>query len=372
MTIAVSTVYEKLFESVDIIQALENALAKVSPWKMEFLRQNMMRTVVNSLWPVMIAGVYFFGWRTAAVMLVSILTCVITEWLFVRNQKPGKISEAVFVTAILYAMILPPTVPLPMVALGGIFGIIFGKMAFGGFGANVFNPALVARIFVYITFPVHLTSKWTPAANFSDFPGGLFAWLYAPAGSSVSAITAATPLSAYRDGATTLPSIWQLLFGNINGQFERMGEVSLIGGGSIGETSAWLLLLGGTYLLYKNVANRRIVASFFGSFWALQTIFNLFDPSKVGNPIWGLFVGGVMFGGFYMITDPISAAKTDTGQLIYGFLAALLTIVIRAYSLFAGGVMFAILLGNTFSPIIDYAVTSYKEAKTAETAEKKE
>ncbi len=347
--------YSRLFETVDLIDVVEKAIA-ILPVKIEFLKQKVMRTVVNSLWPVMIGAIYFFGWRTLAVILVSILACVLTEWLFVRKKKPNKVSEAVFVTAVLYALILPPTLPFPMVILGAIFGITFGKMAFGGFGMNVFNPALVARAFVYITFPIYSTARWMPTAKFSDFPGGFAAWLYSPLQDSVSAMTAATSLSAFRDGATTLPSLWQLFFGNIHGSFASLGSTTLIGGGSIGETSAFLLILGGLYLLAKKAANWKIVASFFGSFWVLQTLFNIADPQRAGNALFGLLAGGVVLAGFYMVTDPISAARTETGQVIFGFMVALFTILIRAYSLFAGGVMFAILLGNTFSPIVDYAV----------------
>ena len=353
--------YAKLFETIDIIEHIETAIKTVSPFKIEFLKQNVMRTVVNSLWPVMVGAIYFFGWRTLAIVLVSILSCVLTEWLFVRNKKPGKVSEAVFVTAILYAMVLPPTTPFPMVILGAMFGITFGKMAFGGFGMNVFNPALVGRAFVYITFPIYSTARWLPAANFSDFPGGLQTWLYSPLQDTVSAITAATSLSAYREGAQTLPSLWQLFLGNINGQFETLGEMTLIGGGSVGETSVLLIALGGLYILYKKAANWKIVVSFFGAFWVLQTILNIADPGRVGNALFGLFAGGVIFAGFYMLTDPISAPRTDLGYVFFGILVALLTILIRAYSLFAGGVMFAVLLGNIFSPIIDYAVNSYKK-----------
>ena len=146
--------YTKLFETVDLVEVLEKGITKISPFDIPFQKQNVMRTVVNSLWPVMIGAIYFFGWRTLAIVLISILTCVLTEWVFVRNRKPGKVSEAIFVTAILYGLILPPTMPFPMVILGAIFGVTFGKMAFGGFGMNVFNPALVARAFVYITFPI--------------------------------------------------------------------------------------------------------------------------------------------------------------------------------------------------------------------------
>ncbi len=360
MAKGVGELYATLFETVDLIEILEKAIEKL-PFKIVFQKQNVMRTVVNSLWPATIGAIYFFGWRTLAVVLLSVLSCVLTEWLFVRNKKPGKVSEAVFVTAVLYAMTLPPTIPFPMVILGAMFGIIFGKMAFGGFGMNVFNPALVGRAFVYITFPVHATAKWTPAANFSDFPGGFLAWLYSPVQNSVEAITAATTLSAFRSGAESLPSLWQLFFGNINGQFETLGEATSIGGGSIGETSVLFIVLGGVYLLHKKAANWKIVVSFFSAFWVLQTIFNIADPSKVGNAVFGLFAGGVIFAGFYMLTDPISAPRTELGYIFFGILVALLTILIRAYSLFAGGVMFAVLLGNTFSPIIDYAVNNSKK-----------
>lgn len=357
--------YTKLFETVDLVEALEKGITKISPFDIPFQKQNVMRTVVNSLWPVMIGAIYFFGWRTLAIVLISILTCVLTEWVFIRNRKPGKVSEAIFVTAILYGMILPPTIPFPMVILGAIFGVTFGKMAFGGFGMNVFNPALVARAFVYITFPIQSTAEWVPAAKFSQFPGGLLAWLYSPTPDSVSAITSATSLSAFRDGANTLPSLWQLFFGNISGQFENLGQTTLIGGGSVGETSVFLIALGGIYIVYKQAANWKIVASFFGAFLVLQTLFHLADPGSVGSPLFGIFAGGVMFAGFYMLTDPVSAARTDTGRIIFGIMVALLTILIRGYSLFAGGVMFAVLLGNTFNPIIDYAVKQYQQAKQA-------
>lgn len=344
--------------NADIIEIVEKGLHKIPRLKIEFLKQNAMRTVVNSLVLVLAGSVYFFGWRSLIIVIISIISCVLTEWLFVKKTKPGKVSEAVFVTAILYGLILPPTIPFYMVILGAIFGITFGKMAFGGFGMNVFNPALVARAFVYITFPIQSTAVWTPAAG--SFPGGLSAWLYSPE-DAVSAITSATSLSAFRDGATTLPGLWQLFLGNIHGQFDKLGEITLIGGGSVGETSVLLIMIGGIYILYKKVANWKIVASFFGSFIIFQTIFHLAVPGKAGSSLFGLFAGGVVFAGFYMVTDPISAARTETGKVICPALIALLTILIRAFSLFAGGVMFAILLTNTFTPIIDYAINSVQK-----------
>lgn len=328
-------------------------------FKIPFQKQKPMRMVVYSLVPAAVAGIYFFGWRTLAVVLVSIITCVLTEWLFVRG-KNGKVSEATLVTAVLYALTLPPTLPFWMVSIGAVFGITFGKMAFGGFGANVFNPALVGRAFVYITFPIQMTNIWIPAANFSDFPAGLTAWTFSAFEKSASMITSATPMSAFRDGATTLPNYFQLFLGNINGQFEKLGEITLIGGGSIGETSALVLILGGGYLLFKKVANWQVVASFFLSLVLFQAILYFFTNAPIANPLFGLLSGGVILGGFFMVTDPVSSAKTGPGRWFYGTMIGILTVIIRTYSLFAGGLMFAILLGNMFAPIIDYGVKNYQ------------
>jgi len=331
-----------------------------------FQKQKPMRIVVYSLVPAVVAGIYFFGWRTLAITLLSVLKCVLTEWLFVRSNK-GKVSEAALVTAMLYALTLPPTLPFYMVIIGAAFGITFGKMAFGGFGANVFNPAIVARAFVYITFPVQMTNVWIPAANFSDFPGGFAAWSFSALEKSTTIITSATPLSALSDGATKLPGYLQLFLGNINGQFEKLGEITFIGGGSIGETSALLLILGGGFLLFKKIANWQVVVSFFLAFTLFQTVIWLTSPATVADPLYALLSGGVILGGFFMVTDPVSSAKTGPGRWFYGSLIGILTVIIRTYSLFAGGVMFAILLGNMFAPIIDYAVksleTSRKQAK---------
>lgn len=331
-------------------------------FQLTFQKQKVMRTVVYALLPAVVGGVYFFGWISLAIVVLSIITCVLTEWMFVRG-KMGKVSEAVFVTAVLYAITLPPTLPFYMVIIGAIFGITFGKMAFGGFGNNVFNPALVGRAFVYITFPIQMTNVWQPAANFSDFPGGFAAWKFSAAKDYLSTITSATPMTAFRDGATILPTKWQLFLGNINGQYEKLGEITFIGGGSIGETSALLLLIGGLYIVIKKIANWKIVLSFFASFLAVQTIFHLLIPMKVAEPIFGLLSGGLILGGFFMVTDPVSAAKTNPGRWLYGIMIGTFTVIIRSFSLFAGGLMFAILLANMFAPIIDYGVKSFQTYK---------
>lgn len=330
--------------------------------KIPFQKQKPMRHVLLALTPAWIGSIYFYGWISAFMVILAVLTCVTTEWLFVRKGG-GKVSEAALVTGMLYGLILPPTLPWPMIILGALFGIIFGKMAFGGFGANVFNPAMVARAFVYITFPVYMTNRWIPAVNLSDFPGGFFVWRTAPASGPLSAVTAATPSHAYEAGRDLAPGFLKLFLGHINGSFESLGQTTLIGGGSLGEGSALLLLIGGIYLLVRKIAKWRLVAGFFTAYFTFQSILWIMDPSNSFDPVFALFSGGAVLGGFFMVTDPVSAVKTQKAQWFYSGLIAVLTVLIRTYSLFAGGLMFSILLGNMFGPLMDVAVRSYESRR---------
>jgi len=307
-----------------------------------------------------IGSIYFFGWISACIVGLSMVTCVLTEWMFIRRRK-GKISEAVLVTGALLGMILPPTIPLYMVILGGIFAITFGKMAFGGFGVNIFNPAMVGRIFLYLTFPVHMTNRWIPAADFSEFPGGFGVWRFSPLKHYADAITSATASHAYRSGAASLPGVFKMLSGNINGHFEHLGEMMRIGGGSRGETSALLIVIGGMLLIIKKTASWRIVISFFLTYIITNSIFHLFVPELTPNALYSIASGGAVLGGFFMVTDPVSAPKMRTAHYIYGGFIALMTNLIRTFSMFAGGLMFAILLGNMFGPLMDHAVKHWRK-----------
>jgi len=328
----------------------------------KFQKQKIMRSVLYALIPAAIGSVYFFGLRSLAIILVSIITCILTEWLFLRKQG-AKVSEAILVTAVLYALSLPPTIPFFMVIIGAVFGVSFAKLAFGGFGMNVFNPAMVCRAFVYITFPIQLTNVWIPAANFSDFPGGFTMWRFFSGSDYLSAVTSATPNIAFKDGAATIPSYLKLFLGNINGQYEKLGELTLIGGGSMGETSALLLLIGGLYIFYKKVANRKLVISFLATYAIFSGIMHLIFPDQVSNPLISLLAGGAILGGFFIVTDPVSSPRTDTARWIYGALIAMLTVIIKSFSLFAGGLTFGVLLGNMFGPIIDHVVRNIKKRR---------
>ncbi len=315
-----------------------------------FMNQKMMRTVIISLIPIIIASIYFFGWRTILLLLVVTIFGVVVEYIFEKKNNK-KISEAVFVTCILYTMILPPSTPYWIAVVGIIFGVMFGKEVFGGFGRNVFNPALVARAFVYVSFPAPLTIQWSKASE--GFPGGFTRYIT----EGIETISSATPMLMFRSTGNMV-EFKNLLIGNISG--------------SIGETSAILIILAGIYLIYKKVASWEVMAGTLLGFVGLNSILYFAGNTQISSPLFGVFAGGLLFGTVFMATDPISSAKTKEGKWIYGILIGIITVIIRGYALFAGGMMFAILIANTFVPIIDEAVKVIKKRKKENKKKKEE
>ncbi len=302
--------------------------------------QSVMLRVVLSLVPIMLASVYFFGWRSVAVVGLCVVLGSVTEWLFCRSRGE-KISSAVFVTALLLALTLPPTVPYVVAAVAIVVAVVFGKEVFGGFGRNVYNPALVGRAFVYICFPVAMTSQWLPA--FSGFPGGFARWT-----GTADAITRATPLVSLKAGEAAV-SLQRLAVGNVSG--------------SLGETSAILIVMAGIYLVATRTANWRIIVSCIGGGMAVSALFAwLLGTPSVPDPLTTVLAGGFLFGSVFMATDPISAPDTNPARYVYGLGIGGLTVVIRGLSNFAGGVMFAIILMNTFAPIMDHYVRKWQRA----------
>lgn len=301
----------------------------------------MMRTVIIALIPLIIASIYFFGWRSLVLLLWVTLFGVGTEYIF-EKQYDRKVSEAIFVTCILYVLTLPVRTPLWIAAVGIVFGVLFGKEVFGGFGKNVFNPALVARAFVYVSFPEPLTIQWSQVAT--GFPGGFATYIT----ESIDTISQATPMLMFRDTGQMEP-LRNLLIGNVSG--------------SLGETSAILIILAAIYLIYKKVAAWETMAGVLIGFTGLSSILYLVGNPQIPNPLFGILSGGFLFGMVFMATDPISSPKTKEGKWIYGILIGIITVIIRGYALFAGGMMFAILIGNTFAPIIDEGVRYGKKRK---------
>ncbi len=309
----------------------------------EFFRyQKPMVRVLTATLPAMGGAVYFFGWRALGVVLVSIAFAVLTEWSFCR-KRGEPVSTAVFVSAVLYALTLPPRVPYMVVIVGIVVGIAFGKEVFGGFARNVFNPALVGRCFVFICFPVEMTVQWL--APYSGLPGGFARWAR-----GADALTRATPLRDFQAGES-VAALGDLLTGSV--------------AGSLGETSAVLLVIGGLYLLYTKTADWRIVVSCLVGAVLMSTALHYSGVTAVPGPMFTLLSGGFLLGSFFMATDPISAAQTGTGRWIYGFLIGALVVIIRGFAGWPEGTMFAILLMNTFNPIMDHYVREVQQMRKA-------
>jgi Na+-transporting NADH:ubiquinone oxidoreductase subunit B len=298
--------------------------------------QKPMTGTTLALVPCALFGIYNFGWRALAVIAVSLIVGFATEAAFtLRQGKP--VTSAVFVSAMLFGLIMPPSVPLWIVAVGIAFAVTFGKMVFGGFGQNPYNPAMVGRCFVYISFPIAMTAHWNEASGF--FPRGLDHFL-------VDAMTTATPMVAAESGQPV--ELWRALFG--------------FTGGSIGETSFILVALGGAYVIYKKWANWRTVLATALFAVVPQTILWLTGASPI-NPLYMILTGGFGLGVFFMATDPVSSPRTNIGRWVYGAIIGICTVIIRTYGNFAEGFMFALLLGNTFAPIVDYTVQERQKAK---------
>lgn len=291
-----------------------------------FLKQKIMQRVLLALLPLILYGIYRFGWQVLAVVLVSNIFAALTEYLFVRSKKGGRISQAVFVTGTLLALTLPPTIPLWIAALGSVFAVAFGKMVFGGFGLNPYNPSLVGRIFLFITFPQQMGAIWQNP--FTAFPGGFTAW------NNPAAITSATQIAAIDQGNTAF-SLTDLFLGNI--------------AGCIGEISTLLIIIAALYMLFTRTAKWQPMLGGILSFLLFTLVF------YGGNPLYYFAAGGVAFGMVFMMTDPVSMPKNKSVIWINAILVGFLTVVIRKYANFNEGFMFALLLGNTFTPILDYA-----------------
>ena len=307
------------------------AAKKVINWQLP------MKRVLYALVPLMVASIYFFGWRALVMLIVCNGVAFLCEHAFCRGWKQP-VSSAVFVSGTLFALSLPPTLPLPMAALGIAFGITFGKMVFGGFGKNVFNPALVGRAFIYVSFGNYMTGEW------ADPVGGILGGLAAYSG---DAVTGATPGMLLKIGESV--PLWKLFVGSCSG--------------TLGGTSALLAMAGGAWLIWKKAANYRIVYSAFAGYLVTQTVSWLAGNGV--DPLHGVLAGSIVIGFFFYATDPVSACMTNQGRWFYGGFIGVMTALIGTYSSWPAGTMFAILLANMFAPITDHVVRELDKRKKA-------
>lgn len=279
----------------------------------------IMKDVIIGLLPALGASLYFFGLSALILIMICVVTAVVTEGLIckIRKQKNSLFDYSAFLTGLLLALTLPPAVSWYAAVLGTIVAIVIGKHLFGGLGSNIFNPALLGRAFIGAAYPIMITTYIEPGR--------------------AQAITEATPLMLQKFNGQ-LTSLDKLFFGNI--------------AGSMGETSAFLLLLGGIYLLIKRSADWRVPLSLLFAVLIVSTT-GYFVNSDFGPPLFHLFAGGLFFGTFFMATDPVTTPVTKKGKFIFGAACGLLIMVLRYFSNLAEGVLYSILFMNAAVPLIN-------------------
>ncbi len=299
--------------------------------------QKIMFRVSLALLPALGWSIFVFGWDALRVTLLAVLASVGFEYLiqrYIMKVKPSVTDGSALVTGLLLAFNVPANLPWWIIIIGAMVSIGIGKLSFGGLGANIFNPALVGRVFLLISFPVQMTSY--PAVSQAG----------------VDAVSAATPLGILKEGLMNnqpvssllgeLPSSYDLLLGNM--------------GGSLGEISALMLLIGGLYMLLRKVITWHTPVSVLGSMYLMALVFWLINPEMYINPVYHLLAGGAMLGALFMATDMVSSPMTAKGQIIYGIGIGVITMSIRLFGAYPEGISFAILIMNAFTPLINNSI----------------
>lgn len=322
---------------------MSNLIVSLSPHihGNDSIKRNMYGVVI-ALLPTLLVSFYYFGVGAAVVCITSVVSCVFFEWAInrylLRNRNLSVLDGSAVITGLLLGFNLPSNIPVWIVVIGSLVAIGIGKMTFGGLGCNPFNPALVGRCFLLVSFPAQMTS-WPVAGQ---------QWHY------MDAVTEATPLSIMKEAAKTgdatvlekLPDSLSMILGNNGAAF---------GGGSIGEVCALALLAGLAYMLWCNIITWHIPISILLTIFAFSGILHIVD-SSYADPMTVLFSGGVMLGAIFMATDYVTSPMTHKGQIIYGVSIAVLTIVIRNWGAYPEGMSFAILVMNAFTPLINMYV----------------
>ena len=299
--------------------------------------KSLMTGVVVALIPAFLMSLFLFGIGAILVTSIAISACVLTEYLIQKYimKSEVRISDgSAIVTGLLLAFNLPSNLPWWMIIVGSVFAISIGKMVYGGLGNNPFNPALVGRVFLLISFPVQMTSWPLPVLSRLKY---------------LDAATGATPLGIVKEGlrngeamssiAQQVPDHMQLFLGTMNG--------------SLGEVSAVALLLGFAWLLYKKIITWHIPVFVMATVFGFTGILWLIDPLHNASPVFHILTGGVMLGAIFMATDLVTSPMTKTGMILYAIGIGLITVIIRVYGSYPEGVSFAILIMNAVVPLIN-------------------
>lgn len=289
--------------------------------------ERIMYDVVIALVPALLVAIYFFGIRALTVTLVSVISCLVTELFINKYMKKEKshFDGSAIITGMLLAFLLPSNIPYTLVCLGGFVSIALGKMVFGGLGHNIFNPAALGRIFLMISYPVALTT-WPVVKGFAGNAKYL----------SSDGLTGATALALLKKGE------------DLNRIFENPLLDMFIGrmGGSLGETSALALIIGGLYLIYRRHIDYKVPLTIILSVGLIALAFG-------ENPLYHILSGGVILGAFFMATDMVTTPYTTKGKIIFSLGIALISMLIRLKGSYPEGVAFSILVMNGFTPLIN-------------------
>jgi electron transport complex protein RnfD len=299
--------------------------------------QKLMFGVVLALIPALLVSVYYFGWGALIVTATSIVSCLVTEYIIQKYvlKKPVSITDgSAIVTGLLLAFNVPSNLPVHIIIIGALVAIGVAKMTFGGLGNNPFNPALVGRVFLLISFPVQMTT-WPLPTGFSN--------------SYTDAVSAATPLGIVKEGLKNGESIHNLMSQvptHLQMFYGRMG-------GSMGEVAAFALLIGMVWLLYKKIITWHIPVSVIGSVALFTTILWLVNPEKNADPLFHILTGGALLGAIFMATDYVTSPMSRHAMIIYGTGIGVFTVIIRVFGAYPEGVSFAILIMNAFVPLMN-------------------
>jgi len=299
--------------------------------------RKLMFGVVIALMPALVTSVLYFGIGAVIVTLTSVISCILFEYLIQRFLLKKTISitdGSALVTGLLLAFNLPSNIPVFIIITGSLVSIGIAKMTFGGLGNNPFNPALVGRVFMLISFPVQMTRWPVPAGLSSGY---------------LDAVTGATPLAIIKEGIKNGESLSELMekvptFVNM-----FLGKM----GGSMGEVAAIALLIGFVYLLFKRIITWHIPVSILGTIALFTTILWLINPEKNADPMFHLLAGGVLLGAIFMATDYVTSPMNPKAMIIYGCGIGILTVIIRIWGAYPEGVSFAILIMNAFVPLMN-------------------
>lgn len=301
--------------------------------------RKIMKDVLIALAPSMLVAVYFYGLSAIKLLLVAVIACMGVEFLIQKYLMRTKVTVtdlSAAVTGVLLALNLPPTAPWWVIVIGSVVAIGVAKMTFGGLGHNIFNPALVGRVFLLISFPVIMTDWTVPSSWFR--PG-------------MDAVTGATPLALIKEGLAQGQTVEQILSANPDLSYGQM--LFARAGGSAGEASALAIILGFVYLLIRRVIRPHIPVTIVLTIAVMTGIFWLIDPSQYTDPLFNILTGGVLLGSVFMATDYVTSPMTTKGMVIYGVGIGIITVLIRFFGSYPEGVSFAILIMNSIVPLLN-------------------